>query len=396
VNFETRSLGDLCNLTMGRTPPRGNSKLWDASRSTKNVWISIADMTKSSDAVLVDSREYLSEEGSKSFAKVKAGTLLMSFKLSIGKLAIAGTELQTNEAIIAMNELNEDLILRDYLYYFLYGFDWSHALHGRFKVKGNTLNKKILEELPVRFPSLDYQREIVEKLDIAFAEIDLLEENLELSDRKATELIQSLLSASFDQSAMKPESSAPLVGRAHAAVSIALKDFCKMYQPPTISTKEMNPNGDYVVYGANGPIGRYDRFNHEEPQLLVTCRGATCGAVNVSEPFSWINGNAMVIQPNLDLATLEYMKYAFLGGIDVSSSITGSAQPQITRTTLEVIKVPLPTLEKQRVIVSKLDNAFAEIEKIKNQIAIKQDFAVMLRRSLLSNSLSLNKEMMSV
>ena len=143
---------------------------------------------------------------------------------------------------------------------------------------------------------------------------------------------------------------------------VPLKDFCKMYQPPTISTKEMITDGEFVVYGANGPIGRYNKFNHEEPQLLVTCRGATCGAVNMSQPFSWINGNAMVIQPDLELATLEYMKYAFLGGIDVSSSITGSAQPQITRTTLEVIKVPLPSLEKQAEIVEKLDNAFAEID----------------------------------
>ena len=143
---------------------------------------------------------------------------------------------------------------------------------------------------------------------------------------------------------------------------VPLKDFCKMYQPPTISTKEMITDGEFVVYGANGPIGRYNKFNHEEPQLLVTCRGATCGAVNMSQPFSWINGNAMVIQPDLELATLEYMKYAFLGGIDVSSSITGSAQPQITRIILEVIKVPLPSLEKQAEIVEKLDNAFAEID----------------------------------
>lgn len=150
---------------------------------------------------------------------------------------------------------------------------------------------------------------------------------------------------------------------------VPLKEFCKMYQPPTISTKEMIPDGDYVVYGANGPIGRYNKFNHEEPQLLVTCRGATCGAVNMSEPFAWINGNAMVIQPNLKLATLEYMRYAFLGGIDVSSSITGSAQPQITRTTLEVIKVPLPSLEKQHEIVEKLDRAFADIDLLEENFA---------------------------
>ena len=199
MNFSVKPLGELCKLTMGRTPPRGNSKYWDSSRKSKNIWISIADMTKSLDRTLIDSKEYLSDEGSKTFPKVKTGTLLLSFKLSIGKLAIAGTELQTNEAIMAMNELNKDFILRDYLYYFLFGFDWSEALEGRFKVKGNTLNKKILEELPIKFPSLEKQREIVEKLDSAFAEIELLKAQIKIEQDYATALRQSLLSNTFTQ-----------------------------------------------------------------------------------------------------------------------------------------------------------------------------------------------------
>ncbi len=195
MKVAVKPLGELCKLTMGRTPPRGNSKYWDASRITENIWISIADMTKSSDGILTDSKEYLSDEGSKTFPKVKKGTLLLSFKLSIGKLAIAGTDLQTNEAIVAINDLNEDLILRDYLYYYLFGFDWSEALTGRFKVKGNTLNKKILEALPIKFPSLDKQHEIVEKLDEAFAEIKLAQlETVRLLDQSA-----KLLGARFDE-----------------------------------------------------------------------------------------------------------------------------------------------------------------------------------------------------
>jgi len=243
-----------------------------------------------------------------------------------------------------------------------------------------------IADLDIPLPSLEKQREIVEKLDSAFVEIDLLEANLGLNDETANQLMQSLLSASFKPSIVKSESRSVLANQELAIPLVALKDFCKMYQPPTISTKEMIPNGKYVVYGANGPIGRYNKFNHEEPQLLVTCRGATCGAVNMSEPFAWINGNAMVIQPNLRLATLEYMKYAFLGGIDVSSSITGSAQPQITRTTLEVIKVPLPSLEMQQEIVEKLNSAFTEIEVLKIQNKVKKDYAAALRQSLLSSA----------
>ena len=80
---------------------------------------------------------------------------------------------------------------------------------------------------------------------------------------------------------------------------VTLGEMCEMYQPKTISKKMLQIDGKYPVYGANGVIGRYNEFNHENPQLLVTCRGATCGSVNISEPNSWINGNAMVIQPKV-------------------------------------------------------------------------------------------------
>jgi type I restriction enzyme, S subunit len=143
-------------------------------------------------------------------------------------------------------------------------------------------------------------------------------------------------------------------------VTKTLAETCEMYQPRTISTKELIPNGTYPVFGANGLIGRYDKFNHEEPQLLVTCRGATCGSVNISEPKSWITGNAMVVRPKNGLIEMRFLEYLFRGGIDISKAITGAAQPQITRTNLEPLKLTYPTcLEEQQRIVSILDEAFA-------------------------------------
>ena len=142
----------------------------------------------------------------------------------------------------------------------------------------------------------------------------------------------------------------------------SLADTCNMYQPKTISGKEMQVDGAYPVFGANGIIGRYNQFNHAEPQLLITCRGATCGAVNVSLPNSWITGNAMVVRPKDDSIDLRYLEYYFRGGIDISTAITGAAQPQITRTNLEPLPIRLPnSLDEQRRIVTVLDKAFASI-----------------------------------
>ena len=139
-----------------------------------------------------------------------------------------------------------------------------------------------------------------------------------------------------------------------------LGDACEMYQPKTISGKDMVENGAYPVYGANGVIGRYNQFNHEEPQLLITCRGATCGSVNISAPRSWVTGNAMVVRPKNGSLELHYLEYLFRGGIDISIAITGAAQPQITRTNLAPLEISYPvSVDEQRRIVGLLDEAFA-------------------------------------
>ena len=145
-----------------------------------------------------------------------------------------------------------------------------------------------------------------------------------------------------------------------------LGDVCELYQPKTISSKEMVDDGEYPVFGANGIIGKYDKYNHEEPQLLITCRGATCGSVNISEPKSWINGNAMVVRPIDNSLNLKFIEYLFRGGIDISKTITGAAQPQITRQTLSPVLISYPkSLPEQQRIVSILDEAFAVIAKAK-------------------------------
>jgi len=146
-----------------------------------------------------------------------------------------------------------------------------------------------------------------------------------------------------------------------------LGEVCDLYQPKTISIKEMVNDGMYSVFGANGIIGKYDKYNHEEPQLLITCRGATCGFVNISEPKSWITGNAMVVRPiDSSAIDLKFLEYLFRGGIDLSKTITGAAQPQITRQSLAQLSISYPqSIIEQQQIVAILDEVFAVVSKVK-------------------------------
>ena len=125
--------------------------------------------------------------------------------------------------------------------------------------------------------------------------------------------------------------------------------------------------GQYPVFGANGIIGHYDHYNHVEPELLMTCRGATCGTINVSLPYSWINGNAMVIHPINDDVYFDYLKY-HLQTLDLSTIITGAAQPQITRQSLVNVPVKLPSIEEQIHIAKELDLLTSIIDKKNAQL----------------------------
>ena len=130
---------------------------------------------------------------------------------------------------------------------------------------------------------------------------------------------------------------------------ILLGDICKPKQWKTISTSMLEENG-YPVYGANGIIGKYSKYNHEKETLLITCRGATCGQLNISVPFSYINGNAMALDDLDESVDIKYLYY-FLKGRGFKDIISGSAQPQIIRSSLEKIQIDFKELKEQKVIV---------------------------------------------
>ena len=164
-------------------------------------------------------------------------------------------------------------------------------------------------------------------------------------------------------------------------------NVAKLYQPKTISSKMLVTDGKYDVYGANGIIGKYDKFNHEEEEFLITCRGATCGNVHITKPFSWINGNAMVVKPfDQELLSLEYLKFVFSNKGRIQKAISGSAQPQITRSTLTTIKIPLAPLPEQRAIVAKIEELFSDLDKGIADLKKAQDQLKVYRQAVLKKA----------
>jgi type I restriction enzyme S subunit len=153
--------------------------------------------------------------------------------------------------------------------------------------------------------------------------------------------------------------------------SIPLGEICSPKQHPTISSAELTVDG-YPVFGANGRIGFYKSYTHDDTTIAVTCRGATCGTVNIAPAYSYITGNAMALD-KLDTSRVDlgFLAYAlrFRGLSDV---ISGSAQPQITRGPLLGVQIPLPPLDDQKRIAAILDQA-DELRQKRRQTLEKLD-----------------------
>lgn len=159
--WKTVRLGDIFDLQMGKTPERKNL---DFFSTTDNKWISIADISKA-DKYIFETKEYISDEAVKKsgIKQIPANTVIMSFKLSIGKTAITKEPMYSNEAIMAFLPNGKYEVDNDFLYHLFSNKDWSEGSNKA--VKGITLNKASLLEVKILLPPLTIQKQIAKTMD---------------------------------------------------------------------------------------------------------------------------------------------------------------------------------------------------------------------------------------
>ena len=180
-----RRLGSVATISMGRTPSRSNPKFWGGT----HVWLSVGDLKGK---VIRDSKERITNLATVQMQAVPAGTLLMSFKLSIGRVGFAGCDLYTNEAICSLTDL---ALHAPYLYYALQRVDFSK--YGRQAVKGYTLNSESLGKIELPLPPLPEQRAIATILSDMDAEIAALDHRLDKTRAIKQGMMQQLLTGSI-------------------------------------------------------------------------------------------------------------------------------------------------------------------------------------------------------
>lgn len=161
--MKTINITELCEIQVGKTPSRNESSYWGKG----SLWLSIADMNQG--LFLEKTKETITDKAVQE-TKIKivpAGTILFSFKLSIGKVGITQVPMYTNEAIAAFIIKDYSKLDTKYLYYILKGTD--HTIGSKRAVMGKTLNKEMLKKIEIPVPSLEEQKRIVFELDAADA-----------------------------------------------------------------------------------------------------------------------------------------------------------------------------------------------------------------------------------
>ena len=178
--MEYIKLNELCEINIGKTPSRSNSDYWGIG----NKWLSIADLKSKYVSEAKEEITDLAVDEAK-MRVVPKNTVVMSFKLSIGKLAILQEDMYTNEAIANFRIKNKELITPEYLYYALKTLNFDNSTDRA--VMGATLNKSKLNDIKIPYCKIDIQKKIVEVLDKSQSLIDKKKEQIDLLD----ELVKS-------------------------------------------------------------------------------------------------------------------------------------------------------------------------------------------------------------
>ena len=172
---------DEFKLSMGKTPARNNPECWD---NGNHKWVSISDMSSYA-RYTGDTSEYITDYAiaDSGIKPVPKGTIIMSFKLSIGRTAITSEDIYTNEAIMAFADFDEKKFNIDFLHFLIANKNW--LLGAKQAVKGQTLNKESIGNAKIIIPPIEMQEQ--------FASIYNQADKSEFELRKSIEAIDQVI-----------------------------------------------------------------------------------------------------------------------------------------------------------------------------------------------------------
>lgn len=412
-HWEAKKLKYCFDFVTGFTPSSGISEYYDG----KYIWITIADMTNK---YLNDSKQYITDEAIKdcNAIVVPKGSLLYSFKLSIGKVAFADVDLYTNEAIIAILE-NKEINL-NYLYYSLPKQVIYNANENIYGAK--LLNQDLIKNAFIVIPPIDEQKIIANYLDKKTAEIEELIADkvnlISLLEQKKELTISNAVTKGLNPNVPMKDSKVKWIGEIPEKWS--LRKISHSFKTIGSGTTPLTSNGAYYTNGTIPWINTGDLNNdylldvnktvstfavednsalkiYPKYSLVIAMYGATIGKIGITTFDACVN-QACCVLAGSDYFTLRYVYYWFIANkkyiIDLGY---GGGQPNISQEIIKSLRIPCPFIEEQEQIVEYLDKKIAEtneaVQIIKDEIELLKEYKETLIYEVITGKIDVRAEL---
>jgi type I restriction enzyme S subunit len=328
--WEKVRLGDIGIFRTGGTPSRANPDFFQGNIP----WITTVSLGKKiidkNDAV-----EFISEEAlKKSSAKlIKETSVMVGIRVGVGKSSINAVEMATNQDIVSIEDIDEKLIYKPYLLYFLNScYQLFSSQQRGATIQG--ISSAVLKNLMVPIPPLNIQKQIAHELDTVSELLALRKHQLEELDQ----LIKSVFYEMFGDPVVNSKSWTTITG--NQAFELSSGRF--------YPSKNLDDKYAYPCYGGNGVTGRSKEYLIDYPTIVIGRVGAYCGNIHLTTGKAWITDNAIYLKKyNDSMFDLEFIKHLFQE-MNFNRFSDYSGQPKITQQPLLSLDYICPPIVLQK------------------------------------------------
>jgi len=356
-NIQYKKLGEICDFISGGTPSKSKNEYW---KNGNIPWIKISDFKEK---YIKYSDEKITKNGlENSSAKLlKKGTILYTIFASVGKVAILDIEATTNQAIVGVNLKENNLVDKDFLYYFLCSIENNIKRQAR-GVAQNNINISILKNVCIPILPISSQKNIVKTL----MRLENILENFKQKKILINFLNKSLFTTMFGD------------------IKTNDKNWEIYYWKDILNIKNgknqkqvEDINGKYPIYGSGGIIGRSNAYICNENSIIIGRKGNINKPILVKEKF-WNVDTAFGLEVKSEKMSYHYLYY-FCLFYDFEIHNKAVTIPSLVKSDLEKIVLPVPPIELQNKFAERIEK-ITKLSFISKELPIFRDFQALYKK----------------
>lgn len=390
-DWQTKKLGEICEVVGGGTPETSNKKYWDGDL----CWVTPKDLGKLDGFEISKTERRISNDGLKnSSAKLlPVGSVILSSRAPIGYVFINTVEMATNQGCKSFI-CGPDLYNK-YLYYFLISnVEYLNSLGSGTTFK--EVSGSVLKFIDIKYPPPSEQKRVVKKLDEIFEKVTIAKENAERNLKNSRQLFESYLNNIFQNPdkgwKYRVLGEICIFENGDRGKNYPAKSKLYLNGIPFVTAGNLN-NFDIELKGKNYlsdmQYKLLSRGKFSKGDILFCLRGSLGKfALVKSVEYGAIASSLMIVRPKSEIVN-NFLFYYFQSGLCkdmIKKYKGGTAQPNLGAQDVKKFNIFIPSLDEQKQVIKKLDKIYKQTKKLEFIYQNKLDDLEQLKKSVLSKA----------